>query len=100
MRVPRATVEYNLAKWVRMGFGSVGEMHISRTAQGWRADLHVEGTPANEPSYVEHVRQQFDRFVAMGWGLAAWGHVDARVLAGAQERGPAAQWVSIPTIGM
>jgi hypothetical protein len=101
--VQRADVELNIARWLRKGFGSAGEVSVTRTSFGWRIRFHVEGVPAHDPEYVKNVTQQFrSNFVVSGWGsLGAYGTVSARVLAGSLEEGaPAEQWVMIPTVSL
>lgn len=97
---PRADVELNAARWLRGGFGSVGEVKVTRAIEGWRIEARVEGVPAHDPGYVASVRQQFqERFVAQGWGPLATSTVRARVLAGdVQDGNPRAQLVMLPTI--
>jgi len=98
--VPRKDVEYNVARWLRAGFGSVGTVRLRRTATGWEIKAIVEGAPAHDPGYVAQVRREFHtRFIEKGWGPLAFGEVSATVLAGSKQDGkPAEQWVSIPTI--
>lgn len=97
---PRADVEANAARWLRRGFGSVGECRVSRTAKGWKIEARVEGVSAHDPGYVASVRRQFQaRFVAQGWGPLASSTVRVRVLAGDRQDGkPRAQLVMLPTI--
>jgi hypothetical protein len=98
--VPRKDVEYNAAKWLRVGFGSAGEVRVVRTVRGWRIEARVEGVPAHDPGYFASVRQQFSqRFVAVGWGPLAHSRVRVRVLAGDLQDGtPRPQWVTMPRI--
>jgi hypothetical protein len=98
--VSRDAIEYNVAKWLRLGFGSVGTVKISRTAHGWRFALIVEGRPAHDPDFVQSVRVAFNDFVEKGWGrVGAFGSVTAEVIAGSKQDGaPASQWVGIPMI--
>lgn len=96
---PRRDVEYNAARWLRRGFGSVATCRVSRTRDGWLIMARVEGAPADDRRYVDSVAKEFARkFVAGGWGPMAWGDVRARVIAGPARGRPRAQWVSIPTI--
>lgn len=98
--VPRKDVEYNVAKWLRIGFGSVGSVRVRRRGLEWVIDFIAEGKPAHDPQYVAHVRREFEqRFVANGWGMGALGTVSARVIAGSLQDGrPSEQWVGIPAI--
>lgn len=99
--ISRKEVKYNAARWLRAGFGSVGEARVKRTIDGWLIEARVEGASAADPEYVASVRRQFQsRFVARGWGLMAWSEVDAEVLAGSGEDGkPPRQWIGgLPSI--
>jgi hypothetical protein len=97
---PRADVELNAARWLRRGFGSVGEARVTRTIEGWRIEARVEGVPAHDPAYVASVKREFrERFCAQGWGPLAWGDVRVRILAGDQQDGrPRDQWIGLPTV--
>lgn len=99
-RVPSKDVEYNIARWLTAGFGSVGRVRVLSKRFGWRVQVDVEGKPAHDPAYVERVRQQFaEHFVGKGWGSVAWSRVSVRVLAGSEQDGqPSKQWVEMPTI--
>lgn len=101
-KVSYEDVKTNAARWIRLGFGSTGVCRVSRTPDGWKIEAKVEGVPAHDPKYVEHVKLEFNRnFVAKGWGPVAWGTVHSRVLAGSLQDGKSApQWVEIPTIPM
>ena len=98
--VPRNDVEYNVAKWLRAGFGSAGKVKVERMVTGWRMRCLVEGPPAHDPGFVASVREQFQaRFVAKGWGPLSWGTVSVRLMAGSREDGrPAAQLVEMPML--
>lgn len=98
-RVPKADVEYNAARWLRMGFGEVGQARVTRTRLGWRIEARVEGESAADEKYVASVRGAFLEFVRKGWGLGAVGTLaEARVLAGDVAEGPRAQLIVMPTI--
>lgn len=98
--VPRADVELNVARWLRAGFGSVGEVRVRPMPYGWRIEALVEGAPAHDTAYVESVRLQFQqRFVAQGWGPLASGSVTVKVMAGdVQDGKPPAQVVIVPQL--
>ena len=99
-RVSRKDVEYNVAKWLKTGFGSAGRMRLKYTATGWRIECLIEGPPAHDPGYVASVRRQFDeRFVKQGWGSLAWGKVTVQVMAGSLQDGkPPAQMIEMPLL--
>lgn len=99
-QVPRADVELNAARWLRKGFGSVGECRVVRTIEGWRIEARVEGVPAHDPGYVASVEREFRaRFVAQGWGVLASGDVKVRILAGdVQDGRPRSQLVMLPRL--
>ena len=103
--VSRLDVEQNIAKWFRMGFGTVGQFKVQRARGaprviGWTIRLQIEGVDAHDPAYVASVRQQFrQRFVAQGWGPLACGFVRATLLAGDRQDGtPRAQLIVMPSI--
>jgi hypothetical protein len=97
--VPLKTVQYNAMRWARLGFGSVGEMKVSLETYGYKMKLRVEGVPANEPRYVETVKQQFRDTFVRNFGPLAAGRVDVRILAGETgERKPYSQMIGIPSI--
>lgn len=107
--VPFELVKENLVKWIQMGFGSVGQLHLEEhilvknldlKQVYYVATLNVEGAPAHDPGFVTSVRRQFlQRFVQQGFGPLATGTVTARVLAGDMQDGkPPAQLIVIPTI--
>ena len=106
-------VKFNAARWLRLGFGSVGrasvkenvitvttpdgEKHLERV---FVIIAEVEGAPANDPSYVANVRQEFlNRFVASGWGPLATGTVTVDIMAGEAGDGkPPRQLLVLPSI--
>lgn len=97
--VPKKDVEYNAARWLRMGFGSVGQARVTRTMNGWRIEARTEGESAADEVYVASVRSAFHDFVEKGWGLGAVGSLaEVRVLAGETEEKPPSQLVAMPTI--
>jgi len=95
---PFEDVKTNAARWVRMGFGSVGRMRVEERVRSWAIVVQVEGVPANDPSYVRSVRQQFQKhFVEKGWGPLAVGIVEVKLLAGdIQDGKPPQQLVVMP----
>ena len=98
-RQGRKEVELNAARWLRQGFGTVGEARITRTLDGWRIEARVDGESAADPVYVESVRRGFIRFVNQGWGLGAVGKLaDVRILAGDMPVGPRSQMIVMPSI--
>ncbi len=96
---PRADVEYNVAKWLRMGFGSAGRVRVSRTIYGWKIQVMIEGKPAHDPDYVASVKKHFEDFVAKGFGVLATGEVQVKVLAGDKQDGkPAEQMIEVRNV--
>lgn len=92
-------VELNAARWLRQGFGTVGEGRVTPTIDGWRIEARVDGESAADPTYIQAVKRGFERFVRQGWGLGALGKLkDVRVLAGDVAFGPRSQMLVIPTI--
>jgi hypothetical protein len=93
-------IELNVARWLRMGFGSVGKVRVRQTILGWIIETIVEGVPVQDPSYTTHVAQQFQRcFVEPGLGMFATSKVTSRLIAGSPQDGrPRMQWVEMPTI--
>lgn len=95
-RIPRADVQDNALRWLRRGFGSVGEGRVTRTAFGWLIEARIQGESASEPTYVASVRLAFAEFVRLGWGLGAIPSVNVKVLAGDMPRGARSQLVVMP----
>lgn len=98
--VPMRDVQYNAAKYMAAGFGTVGQLRVTETAKGYTIELFVEGAPAHDPGYVESVRSNFyNKFVKPGWSEFTLSSVKARVVAGDQQDGKAAgQLVVMPSI--
>jgi hypothetical protein len=84
--IPLDEIELNAANWLREGFGSVGQARVYEQASNGSMcvviEANVEGVPANEPGYVESVRQGFRVFVHRGWGPTVLCGMDVEVLAG------------------
>lgn len=99
-QVPKKDVEYNAARWIRLGFGSAGRIRVRLRPTGWRIDCLIEGPPAHDPAYLLSVRQQFQvDFVAKGWGGLSWGTASARVVAGSLQDGtPPKQLIEMPSL--
>ncbi len=98
-RQGRRDVEHNAARWLRQGFGTVGEARITPTLDGWRIEARVDGESAADMVYVASVRQGFKRFVRQGWGIGAVGRLsEVRVLAGDVPFGPRSQMIVMPSI--
>lgn len=86
--VTRVDVEYNVARWLKKGFGSVGEVRVQGTRRGWLIQALVEGVPAHDQAFVADVRKQFQKnFIERGWGPMAYGFVWVRVVAGDTQDG-------------
>lgn len=84
--LPAGPVRENAARWLRKGFGSVGQARVRRTLAGWIIEARVEGVPAEDPAYVVQVRKAFRKFVEQGWGPMAVDDVGVRILAGGDGR--------------
>jgi len=102
-QVPRAEVELNTLRWLRAGFGSVGQAQVLERIERGRfvivIEAEVENVPAHDPGYVASVRRAFARFVEQGWGVLALGTVEVKVLAGDLQDGkPRSQLVVMPII--
>lgn len=100
---PIREVEANAARWLRSGFGSVGQVRVTeRVEHGLAAtwiEAMIEGRPAHDPEYVASVRRGFRKFVDEGWGRLAQMKLEVRVLAGDLQDGkPREQVVVIPRI--
>lgn len=102
--VPFLLVQTNIARWLRMLFGSVGRVRVvevhSASGSHYVVTAQVEGRPAHDPALVANVRRQFaQNFVYKGWGPLAVSAVDARVLAGDMQDGtPRRQLVVMPSL--
>lgn len=92
--VPLEEVKLNAARWLRKGFGSVGQARVLERLEGRQVvyviEARVEGAPAHDPGYVASVERGFTRFVDQGFGPLARGTVAVQVLAGDQQDGKAA----------
>ena len=97
---PFKDVKENAARWIRMGFGSAGQIRVQEKLSTWVITLDVEGVPAHDQEYVASVLLQFQKnFVEKGWGPLAVGIVEAKVLAGDKQDGkPREQLVVMPKI--
>lgn len=94
-----AEVKENAQRWLRKGFGSVGEMSVEEKIGSWIIKARVEGVPAQDPAYQKQVGKMFRRFVEQGWGPLAVESVDVKILAGDIGDGaPASQLVVMPAI--
>lgn len=92
----RADVEYNFAKWLRLGFGSAGRVRVRQEPFSWIVDCLVEGPPAHDPDYVEMVGHKFREFVLKGWGPLAIGRATVKIMAGdVQDGRPRAQMIEL-----
>lgn len=94
-------VELNAARWLRKGFGSVGQARVTEQVRNGSAvyviEAEVEGVPAHDPGYVRSVRRGFERFVKEGWGPLGVGTLKVEVLAGDKQNGKArAQLIVMP----
>lgn len=97
--VPYREVVENAMRWLRQGFGSVGQARITERVLTWEIECIVEGVPSHDPGYVAHVRRKFRGFVVAGWGVAAVDSVSVKVLAGdVQDGRPRSQLVAMPSI--
>lgn len=99
-QVPKADVQYNAARWLRMGFGSVGRVRVYGVPRGWRIEALVEGAPAHDPGYRENVRLEFIRFVEQGWGMWALPKMwEPKIMAGSKQDGrPREQMIEVPSL--
>lgn len=97
---PYPEVCLNVRRWLRQGFGSMGELKAEERLQTARLpdgtpvpqttyviEVRVEGVPAHDPDYVASVRRQFLTFIAKGWGPLGTGSVQVKVLAGDRQDG-------------
>ena len=78
-RIPIEEIKLNAAKWLRMGFGSVGQARVYRDTTSFPSHVviqaRVEGPPAHDPDYVAKVKAEFTTFVQKGWGPVSWGEM-------------------------
>ena len=101
--IPTKELRFNVARWLRKGFGSAGRCRISNELTNGSAvtliEVEIEGVAAHDPAYVRSVKRGFARFVEQGWGRMAYCSVEVEVLAGDVQNGkPPAQLVVMPTI--
>ena len=98
-RQGKKEMQLNAARWLRQGFGTVGEYKVTPTIDGWRIEARIDGESAADPVFVESVRRGLQRFISQGWGLGALGRIaEVRVLAGDVPFGPRAQLIVMPSI--
>lgn len=96
--IPLLELKQNVARWLRMGFGSVGEWRVVRKVWDVIIEVSIEGVPAHDPSYVNSVRRGFRDFVEKGWGVTAIDTVDVKIMAGDQQDGrPRSQMIVMPS---
>lgn len=98
--MPKASVEWNVGKWLIKGFGSAGRVRVRQDPRGWDIECLIEGPPAHDPAFVSRVAMQFQRdFVDKGWGPMSVGTVEVKVMAGDMEDGkPRRQMIELPAI--
>lgn len=62
----------NARRFFVKGFGSAGRVRCDRRGTYYSFVVEVEGPPAHDPAYREHVKAQFaEHFVARGFGQGA-----------------------------
>ena len=96
-------VKLAISKWLKMGFGSMGQARITQEVLGslflTTIECRIEGPPAHDPGYVESVRLQFSEFVDKGWGSSSFAETAVKILAGDIGDGkPRSQLLVMPTI--
>ena len=80
------TVAVNARRWLRQGFGSVGEARVERKLfsttlpdgvvlhqSGYVIEGRVEACPRTTPVMCRPIERDFQRFVVQGWGSLAVG---------------------------
>lgn len=97
-------VKVNVARFVRHGFGTAGEMRLSVGRRGtdstWRFEVRCEGAPVQDPQFRDHVRASFEKFMRAGFGASFLRmDMEASLLAGdAQDGTPPAQLIVLESL--
>ena len=105
-RPDAATVKLNCARFGRLMFGSVSEMHLRDATDEygkrfWEIKILSEGHPVHDPQYTEWMHGQWRRFLKNGFGLQCAIHAHARLEAGDREDGrPADQLIILPPLSI
>ena len=103
-RVTLQDVEYNVATFMRKGFGSSSRMKMEkkqRVVSGelrdtWVFTVQTEAANVNDPGKRQYMLDSVTRFMENGLGKVDVG-MEVRLLAGSPEDGkPAEQWLIMP----
>lgn len=98
---PFAEVQQNVARFARKGFGSGSEMNITRMGDHWIIDIRTIGHPVTDEAYVGYMRDAFERFFSVGFGVGTKTELKVRLEAGSKQDGtPAEQLIMLPTLKM
>lgn len=93
----------NFRAWVKIGFqSSAGRARlIQPSPTAYVFQVEIEGPPATDPEFREHVKRQFiAHFMFAGFGFSAsLVQFDVKILAGSRDDGtPADQMVVMPPL--
>lgn len=102
-RPPFEDVKANAARFARKGFGSASQMNVSSYSDGTvRIMVRTEGHPVHEPTYVEWMTAQWQRWALNGWGPGTvLSCAEAKLEAGSRQDGtPADQLIIAPQVAL
>lgn len=88
-------VKLNLTKFTRLRFGSVSQMNIRQWPNGYLIQLITEGANINDSGFVEFIRRDYEHYFQIGFGLGTKVKMTAKLLAGSNENGAAAEQLVI-----
>ena len=85
---PFIEVQYNLAKFGRMTFGSPSVLKITQTRKGYIIEVITEGHPVQDPNYVEYMREIWEKdCLVKGFGTGTQIKMTAKLMAGSRQDG-------------
>lgn len=94
------TVQVNVSRFVRKGFGTCGEMTITRKGRDWIVMFLVDSQrhPHDQDTF-RYFARSFTRFFREAFGATTEVNVDAKLMAGARLDGQAPdQMIRMPRI--
>jgi len=97
---PFEVVRHNCARFGRREFGSASQMNVEYRASGqWVIKVRSERHPVHDPRFVEIMRERWEQFLTLGFGVGTTVKLHAKLEAGSRDDGtPADQLIIIPPI--
>jgi hypothetical protein len=98
---PFLVVRDNCARFGRKAFGSASQMRVRRNLRGYIIEVMTEGHPVHDPTYVDFMRKNWDRFFTEGFGNGTTTKMSAKLLAGSRQDGkPSDQLLILPQLSI